>query len=176
MTTADPGTATAARRPVLTMRRFLGAGSVMLLLILAGVPGVEGEDIVTLNTVHTRLTAAFDGARANALGSGRPHGVAIDVVGDRFVPIDEHGKPLQQVDIQGKPLPAADGWGAPAPASLKSMGADVVSARFGKGGATAVFGRDGLPLAGGEVVVKIGQVPVTWVLDAATGRLLPAED
>ena len=28
----------------------------------------------------------------------------------------------------------------------------------------------------GEVVVKIGQVPVTWVLDAATGRVLPKTD
>ncbi len=176
-----PSAATTAalpvRRPVLSMRRFLGAGSVMLLLILAGVPGAEGGDVATLNIVHTRITAAFDGARASAVESMRSHGVAIDVVGDRFVMIDDRGQVVQEQDLDAGSTTSMDVFATVAvPASLRSLGADVVSAHFGEGGTIAVFGPDGIPLAGGTVRVKIGNTPVTWVLDAATGRLLPAQD
>lgn len=140
-----------------------GLGSLLLLVLVAGVPGSAESPQARLGEVGQRAREAFELARGLAVASGSPYGVALDAQGDRLAIIDQQG---QLADLPD---------GLPALLDLGGLGVDVESAAFGQGGATAIFDGRGVPLAGGRIALSAGegdgQQRLSLEFDAATGWL-----
>lgn len=136
---------------------LLIAGTGLLLLLLAGVPAGPESDEGRLATGQATVDSAFQLARALAQSTGMPHGVVLDVDGDR----------LAVIDADGRLADAGDD--VPVLVDLAALGVDIVQADYGRGGRTAIYDRDGVPLAAGTLVLASGEMRMTLGLDAATG-------
>ena len=151
----------ARQRGATRMDILLGVGVLALLFSVAGVPGSKGDERV-LEIAESRIRTAVDLASGMARSTGVPHGVAFDVEGERLAVIDVQGEVVQD------PLTGHEGVVALGQGKLQDA-VDVVHARFGPGRTVAVFGQDGLPLSGGNVLLVSGETERKLVLDAQTG-------
>lgn len=135
---------------------LLLAGTGLLLLMLAGVPGQEDPQ-AALSQARVTIDSAFDLARALSQSTGAPHGVVIDPDGDRLAVIDSKGR-LARVPEGAETL-----------VDLAALGIDVELVDFGPGGHTAIYDGAGVPLSEGRITLQCAGRRLDLRLDGATG-------
>ncbi len=138
--------------------------AVFVLSLLVGTSGVVslGTHGPAFQHSGETIREALEAARALALETGRLHGVVFEVGGDRAAVVDQDGS------LVSNPL-------TPSGYALDGTDADphqrvtIEAADFGTTRHAAIFDADGVPLAGGSVVLRHGDTVAELHVDAATG-------
>ncbi len=138
----------------------------VVLALLAGMLAMStvGEAGYTLDIVAMQVEDAVDRARSLARSNRAAYGVVFDVGSDRIAVADETGTvvtdPLTKKDY------VLDFVSPGQPRRI-----DIAAADFGAAGPALLIDPQGVPVAGGTVVVTHGSLRRTFLFDAATGTV-----
>ena len=154
----------AARASGFTLVELLVTVVVLSVLVgVAGVPAIDnGGQALSQGELFVRDAVAT--ARARAVATRTPHGVAFDPAGDRLAVVAVDGSVATDPLTKG---PYVIDFGRPdMPAGLGIQAAD-----FGTTSAAAIFDAQGDPVDGGTVTLAAGSSTLVLTLDEATGFL-----
>lgn len=139
---------------------------VVVVAILGGLVTVVGVtagagDAHRLELVEQQVRLAAKRARDLAAAERAPHGVLFDVARDRLGIVDQHGTLVTDPTSAGAwVVDTREG-------AFGSV--DISAADFGSARKAAIFDAQGVPLAGGRVTLRSGDLVHVLELDPATG-------
>jgi len=139
---------------------------VVVIAILGGLTTVVGVnlgagDAHRLELVEQQIRLAAKRARDLAAMTHAPHGVLFDVARDRLGIVDQHGALVTD--------PTSAGAWVVDTREGRFGSVDITAADFGSARKAAIFDAQGVPLAGGSVSLRSGDMLRVLELDPATG-------
>jgi|GEM_PF-3346970 len=137
---------------------------VAILAAVAIVPASVDSPTADLDLAELQVRDAFTTAQTLAYSLGVPHGVVFDPATERFAVVAQDGQPAKdplthgayEIDFRHVEQP---------------RGVTIESASFDSTNTAGIMDGQGVPVAGGSVILAKGKVTRTLVLDPATGKL-----
>lgn len=155
-----------ARMRGVTLVELMVVALVLAILVgVAAIPASADGGASGLDLAGIQLQDAFVTAQTLAYSLSEPHGVVFDVATERFAVVGPDGVAARDPLTHGE-------YSIDFTRVDQPRGVTIVSASFGATGSAGIFDGQGVPVTGGSVTLAKGSVTSTFVLDAATGKLL----
>lgn len=138
--------------------------AIIALLALVALPSFGTGYDARLDLVEIQVRDAFEHAAALARSSRETHGVVFDTVNERFAVVDKDGSPVTDPLTKGDYMISFDRPDQPSSINIHS-------AAFGVNGTAAIYDGQGLPIDGGQIVIRCKTSTRTLELDRATGKV-----
>jgi type II secretory pathway pseudopilin PulG len=149
----------------LTVVELLVVALVLAMLAsVAIIPASADSADADLDLAELQVRDAFTTAQTRSYSLGEPHGVVFDPDTERFAVVAQDGMPVSD------PLTHGD-YEIDFRHIEQPRGVTILSASFGSTEQAAIMDGQGVPVAGGTVVLAKGEITRTLLLDPATGKL-----
>lgn len=164
MRPGNPVRAARAARGFTLVELLVAAAIIALLAAVAAIPASVDSAEADLDLAEIEVRDAFTTAQALAYSLGVPHGVSFDPQHERFAVVAQDGQAVQdplthgayEIDFRHVAQP---------------RGVTIEAVDFGPTGTAGILDGQGVPVAGGSLVLAKGAATRTLVLDPATGKL-----